>query len=112
MVTLRRGRVAAIGAERPGAVELRVEVEADDGEGRLADAISYPALTGPIRVGDEVLLNTTAVDLGLGTGGFHFVVSVTGSPRAQAEPPGRVMKARYTPLQTAVHAIEETHAGE
>ncbi len=28
---------------------------------------------GPVAVGDEVVLNTTAVDLGSGTGGWHVV---------------------------------------
>ena len=29
----------------------------------------------PPNVGDEVLLNTTAVELSLGTGGYHFVIA-------------------------------------
>src|SRR6185312_179552 len=63
--------------------------------------------------GDEVLLNTTAVELGLGTGGVHFVVAVLGDRDRETsadELPGRVMKARYTPLQTAVASVEEEHA--
>ena len=30
-------------------------------------------LVGPVEPGDRVVLNTTAVDLGLGTGGWHVV---------------------------------------
>ena len=71
MLRLRRGTVVALDSARPGAQELTVEVE-----GERAPALAYPALTGPIRVGDEVVLNTTAVALGLGTGGFHLVVAV------------------------------------
>jgi hypothetical protein len=90
-------------AERPGAIELEVEVE-----GGRAPAIAYPSLTGPVAAGDRVLLNTTAVDLGLGTGGFHLVVAVEGG--ADLDPgAGRVMKARYTPLQALVDPVEETH---
>ncbi|MGZ8606991.1 MAG: DUF3866 family protein, partial [Actinomycetota bacterium] len=59
--------------ERPGAVELEVQVD-----GERAAAIAYPQLTGPIRVDDAVVLNTTAAVLGLGTGGFHLVVAVEG----------------------------------
>src|SRR6059036_2561254 len=103
MVRLRRGKVVAVTAERPGALELEVEVEAE-----LATALAYPDLVGAVAPGDGVLLNTTAVELGLGTGGFHLVVAVDGMAEG-SEGPGRVMKARYTPLQTAVQAVEETH---
>ena len=55
--------------------------------------------------GDRVLLNTTAVDLSLGTGGLHFVVARAGTGQGVAldEPSGgHVMKLRYTPLQRDV----------
>src|SRR5437016_6228881 len=106
MVRLRRGTVARVMAERPGAVELEVEVE-----GLSVAAIAYPDLSGPVEPGDRVLLNSTAVDIGLGTGGWHFVVAVEGSRGSEGSPPGRVTKARYTPLQTTVRSVEETHAG-
>lgn len=107
-VRLRRARVVAVVASRPGAVELEVEVE-----GERAPALAYPELTGPVSIGDAVTLNTTAVTLGLGTGGVHLVVSVDGAGAerttgAEEPPPGRIMKARYTPLQVAVRSIEET----
>src|SRR5205814_7494811 len=72
-------------------------------------ALAYPALTGPVHPGDVVVLNTTAVALGLGTGGFHLVVAVEGGPDVDPVGSGRVMKARYTPLQAAVLTVEETH---
>lgn len=103
-IRLRRGSVVSIGAARPGAVELEVEVDGD-----RAAALAYPGLTGPLRVGDVVLLNTTAVALGLGTGGFHLVISVEGGPPTEIVHDERVMKARYTPLQVAVRSVEETH---
>ena len=93
-----------MGAERPGAVELEVDLEGEEG----ATAIAYPALVGPVAVGDRVLLNTTAVWLGLGTGGMHVVVSVEGGPDVDAEGSGRTMKLRYTPHQARVQAVEET----
>ncbi|MGZ8611342.1 MAG: DUF3866 family protein [Actinomycetota bacterium] len=89
--------------ERPGAVELEVQVD-----GERAAAIAYPQLTGPIRVDDAVVLNTTAAVLGLGTGGFHLVVAVEGRATDLGHD-GRVVKARYTPLQTVVESVEETH---
>jgi hypothetical protein len=100
--------VRSVGAARPGAVELVVQL---DGEAGAADALAYPELTGPVGAGDRILVNSTAVELGLGTGGLHLVVAVLSEGRADArDPEGRVMKARYTPLQTAVPAVEETHA--
>jgi Protein of unknown function (DUF3866) len=105
----RRGKVVAISAERAGALELDVEID-----GSPARALAYPDLTGPIGPGDPVLLNSTAVELGLGTGGFHLVVAVEDAPLAEPTPEGRltpegrVMKARYTPLQTAVRSVEES----
>jgi hypothetical protein len=95
--------VTALGDARPGAHEVEVEVE-----GERAVAIAYPDLCGPVTVGDVVILNTTAVSLGLGTGGVHFVIAVEGADVGD-EPPGRTMKARYTPVQTAVASVEETH---
>ena len=74
MIRLRRGIVIALGAARPGAHELEVDVD-----GERATAIAYPELCGPVTVGDMVILNTTAVALGLGTGGVHFVVAVEGA---------------------------------
>jgi len=101
-VRLRRGVVHSVRPERPGVVELSVEVE---GESRRA--IAYPELTGPVDEGDTVILNTTATSLGLGTGGWDFVVAVEGTRGTDVEHAGRVMKARYTPLQTAVSTVEE-----
>ena len=103
MIRMRRGIVTALGAARPGAHELEVDVD-----GKRATAIAYPDLCGPVTVGDVVILNTTAVALGLGTGGVHLVVAVEGAEPGE-DLPGRIMKARYTPTQTAVQSVEETH---
>ena len=103
-IRLRRGTVVSVGASRPGAIELEVEVD-----GERSPALAYPYLTGPVREGDVVLLNTTAVALGMGTGGFHLVIAVEGGPETELANGGRVMKARYTPQQVAVRSVEETH---
>jgi len=104
LVRLRRGTVVRLVSARPGAVELVVDVE-----GGHAPALAYPGLTGPVAAGDAVVLNTTAVDLGLGTGGVHLVVAIEGAEPTDLAHAGRVMKARYTPLQAAVATVEETH---
>jgi hypothetical protein len=105
VIRIRRGVVRAVTAARPGAQELEVDVD-----GASAPAISYPDLCGEVRPGDPVLLNATALELGLGTGGVHLVIAVEGRESPADVPPGHVMKARYTPLQTAVASVEETHA--
>jgi Protein of unknown function (DUF3866) len=102
-VTLRWGRVLALGQAREGAIELVV-----DDAGLERSALAYPDLVGAVDVDDRVLLNVTAVELGLGTGGFDLVVAVDRETDAPSKP-GRMMKARYTPLQVAVTTIEETH---
>jgi hypothetical protein len=104
---LRPGTLLHCLAVRPDCSEWEVEIE---GEG--ARALAFPSLSGPLRPGDRVLLNTTAVSLGLGTGGCHFVVARLG-PGDEPEGPfpgreaGHVMKLRYTPLQLRVPAAEE-----
>lgn len=105
MIHVRRGIVRAVTASRSGAQELEVEFD-----GTSAPAIAYPDLCGDVRPGDAVVLNSTAFELGLGTGGFHLVIAVEGRESSPEPPPGRVMKLRYTPVQTAVASVEESHA--
>lgn len=85
----------------------RLSVELDEsGPGR---AICYPALSGACELGDRVVVNTTAVDLGLGTGGSHFVVVRAGRGAGvihDSSSGGHIMKLRYTPLQVDVLAVE------
>lgn len=85
-----------------------LDVALDDGS--LGRAIGYPALSGRCEQADRVLLNTTAVDLALGTGGWHYVVARASEAQGVAvnEPSsGHVMKLRYTPLQLDVLSVEE-----
>ena len=64
-------------------------------------------LIGTVGVGDPVVLNTTAVELGLGTGGWH-VVHWNLARRAWSRPgPGHIMKLRYTSLQADTGAADE-----
>ncbi|MBW3579463.1 MAG: DUF3866 family protein [Actinobacteria bacterium] len=68
-------------------------------------------LTGPVAVGDEVVLNTTAVELGLGSGGWHLVHWNLSRRTWRSPGPGQTMKLRYTSLQADVGSAEELHAG-
>ncbi|MGY1717718.1 DUF3866 family protein [Blastococcus sp. SYSU DS0552] len=99
----RRGRVTATGRAWRDALEVTVEV-ADDGELR---ALAYPSLVGVPEVGDEVLLNTTALARELGTGGYAMVVAVPDRLPPDPEGPGHLVKARYTPLQVMVQGVDE-----
>lgn len=104
------GRVDEVLWERDDAQLLTVSAPALESSGR---ALNYPYLSGRCRIGDRVLLNTTAVDLALGTGGRHFVVArgpehaAPGGTALDIPSPGHIMKVRYTPLQTDVRVAEE-----
>lgn len=82
----------------------RVELDS----GRRAYVLTR--LVGAVAVGDRVVVNTTAVDRGLGTGGWD-VVHWNLAREEWSEPgPGHVMKLRYTSLQTDAGAGEELPA--
>lgn len=97
MLKLRRGMVVAV-------EPLEIEVA---GERRLAWADA--TLVGDAEIGDEVIVNTAAIDLSLGSGGFDVVhVNLTRGLQAGETPEGvHVMKLNYSSLQHAVEPIEE-----
>nr|WP_275900549.1 DUF3866 family protein [Paenibacillus periandrae] len=101
-------------------------------DGSISKAIHYTDVHGQLTVNDQVLLNTTAVLLQLGTGGYHIVHAVmsrhgeetrwTNVLSAFEQVPyhpcifdskpldrnqGHIMKLRYTSLQHPVLAAEE-----
>src|SRR5436305_12850476 len=80
----RIGRLVERCAAAPGAEEWQVQFA----DGQCARAAAYPPLTGPLAVGEYVWLNTTAVELGLGTGGLHFVVAP--APHGDAARPAKI----------------------
>lgn len=102
MITWRDATVLGTRREWPGAVELEVSVD-----GALVRALAYPALTGHPWPGDRVLVNTTALDLGLGTGGYALVVAIPDRLPPDPELAGHLVKARYTPLQATVLGADE-----
>lgn len=103
MIHWRQGRVVNILRERRGLQEIVVTTT--EGEGK---ANVLTALTGSVTPGDEVLLNVTAVHLGLGSGGRHFVIAVPDHLPADPPGPGHLMKLRYTPMQLRCPTVEET----
>ena len=99
-LSLRRGTVTAIVEQHEGFARIEV-----DG----TPCVSYPRLTGPVELGDEVLVNVQARELELGSGGFDVLyANLTRGLELQAEEGAHVMVLPYTPLQHArVHAEEE-----
>jgi Protein of unknown function (DUF3866) len=102
VITWRNGTVSGTRREWPGAVELDVSVD-----GTPVRALAYPALIGRPQPGDRVLLNTTALDLGLGTGGYALVVAIPDRLPPDSALAGHLVKARYTPLQATVAGADE-----
>ncbi len=86
--------VAVVLAARPGLQR----VELDDG----SRAYTLTQLSGPVAVGDRVVVNTTAVDLGLGTGGWHVVHWNLARHAWSGGGGGREMKLRYISAQVDV----------
>ena len=81
-----------------------IQVEID---GVTAKAVNYNKMTGNIEKDDIVILNTTAVDLSLGTGGYHFVLFNYSHESRTVEGKGHIMKLRYSPYQLKCLTAEE-----
>lgn len=100
-----------VGPGWPGVLPVTVEIADADGS---VPALAYVDVVGVPQVGDRVLLNTTALERGLGTGGYAVVTAVPDRPSAwpdrwevDPEAPGHLVKARYTPLQTMVLGVDD-----
>lgn len=96
---LRWGTVTAVTERLETLVRLQV-----DGE----PCIAYPRLTGPVEEGDTVIVNTRAVELGLGSGGFGVLyANLTRGLNLPAEEEAHVVALPYTPGQLATRFAEE-----
>src|SRR6476620_460280 len=107
MIQWRRGVVVEVRSRWAGAVEYAVRLASGD----VVRALGYVDVVGSLGPGTAVLLNTTALERGLGTGGLAIVVA---APDALPRPVddvtavrGHVVKARYTPSQTMVLGVDE-----
>ena len=103
MIRWRAGTVLSVGSAARTAVSL---VAALDGGGEV-EALAYTDVVGVPRAGDRVLLNVTALELHLGTGGFAIVVALPDRLPVDGVDEGHIVKARYTPLQVTVLAADE-----
>lgn len=101
MAAFRTGTISSIARSDPGLVELQIALAGEKIEG-----IAFPAMCGPLDVGDRVVVNTTGIELGLGTGGVAFVLWNLDGPGYVELGEGHIVKLRYTPWQTEVLAAE------
>lgn len=81
-----------------------IEIRIDD---VIYKAVNYVDITGKVNLDDKVVLNTTAVELSLGTGGYHFVIYNHSNPFMDLKGEGHIMKLRYTPYQLKFLTVEE-----
>src|SRR5436305_4798234 len=97
-LSLRRGRVTSV------ADPLHCEVDG-------VPCVVFADLTGPVAVGDEVLVNVQARALGLGSGGVDIVyANLTRGLDLPAAEGAHVMALPYAPGQWAVRHAEEDDA--
>jgi len=98
-LSLSRGRVTAV-TERLGDL-VRLEVDG-------APCVAYPRTTGEVEVGDDVVVNVQARELGLGSGGFDILyANLTRGLGLLADDGAHVMSLPYGPGQRAVRHLEE-----
>ena len=99
MLTLRRGRVTALLERHNGLARLEV-----DG----MPCVAYPRQTGPVALGDDVLVNVQGRELCLGSGGFDVLyANLTRGLELAPDAGAHVMKLPYAPGQFAVRHAEE-----
>jgi hypothetical protein len=105
MLKLRRAIV--LDAEQAQGSEQALGVELADASGERRAAIADISLVGSCEVGDELIVNVQALDLGLGSGGFDVVhVNLTRGLSAAGGAGENVMKLNYTSLQHTVRPVE------
>ena len=111
---LREGQVAAV-RNFKATQELTLKICAHPSgaqqflTGHTLRALNYPALNGEVKAGDTVRCDCSPLQKNLGTGGFALVTALCDRLPEDVLPAneGHIMKARYTPSQYMVSAVEE-----
>lgn len=101
MAAFREGKIAGTPTDSNGSIHARVDL----GD-RVIDALAYPGMSPRPREGDRVVVNTTGLELSLGTGGAGFILWNLDARPADPDLEGHVVKLRYTPWQMNVLAAE------
>lgn len=107
MIRWRHGEILRARRAWSGAVEFDVLIEGEGADAGERRALAYPDLVGYPEPGERVLLNTTALAMGLGTGGYALVVALPDRLPPDPTGPGHLVKARYTPLQASLSGVDE-----
>jgi len=98
-LTLRWGTVTAVSQRLDDLIRCDVDGKA---------CIAYPRQTGPVEVGDTVLINTQGLDLELGSGGFDILyANMTRGLGLKPPPSAHLMMLPYTSGQAVVACVEE-----
>lgn len=101
MASFAKGRVSEV-LEASGDL-VRALVETESG---VVTAVGYPSMLGPLETGHGVILNTSGLEMELGTGGVAFLVWNLDGPMPPRDLDGHIVKLRYTPWQVNVLAAE------
>ena len=101
MATFRKGVVAEVTDRRADLVKAKVQLQ-----DKSLTCSAFPSMLSGLREGDEVIVNTTGVELSLGTGGEGFIVWNLSQDEDLPPAEGHIVKMRYTPWQTNVLAAE------
>jgi hypothetical protein len=101
MPYFREGKVTSVTEKRSDL--LRAVVDTGDGD---LDAVGWPSMLGDVKVGDRVVVNTTGLELGLGTGGDAFILWNLDGSGPEPEREGHIVKLRHTPWQMNVLSVE------
>ncbi|MDO5707765.1 MAG: DUF3866 family protein [Andreesenia angusta] len=101
MISYNMGSIESIKEEDENIQWLRVKID-----GKSYNAVNYIDLIGRVDINDQVVLNTTAVELALGTGGEHFVMANITAKNRELNSNDHIMKLKYTPVQTQVLSVE------
>lgn len=102
MLSYEKAKLVGIIEENKEIAWIEIEIK-----GKIARAINYKDLVGPVKIGDHLVVNTTAVELSLGTGGVYFVIFNYSNESKELEGQGHIMKLRYTPQQIRCLVAEE-----
>lgn len=102
LISYNKGRAVSIINDSAHITEIEVMID-----NKIYKAINYKDFTGQVQVDDILVLNTMAIELSLGTGGYHFVIYNYSNEILESKEQGHIMKLKYTPLQIRCLAAEE-----
>lgn len=95
MIRIRKGIVREIISDNGKVSVIRVQYD-----NTIEKALNYSYITGTVYINDTVYINTSANYLGLGTGGYNFVmINETRGYSIDIDDVGHIMKLKYTPYQ-------------